>query len=107
MDFYRKSLERDPNYAPAVSNLAAILAQQGRLQDALPLVKRAISLDPESVDAQLNLGRMYVELNQFDNAKRQLQRVLELDPANQPARELLADLNRVLGPALPSPGGSP
>jgi tetratricopeptide (TPR) repeat protein len=100
MEMYRKALECDPNYAPAVSNLAAILAQQGRLAEALPLVKRAIALDPESVDAQLNLGRMFVALEQFDNARRQFRTVLHLDPNNQPARELLADLDRVLGPSL-------
>jgi tetratricopeptide (TPR) repeat protein len=91
-DLYQKALQAEPDYGPALNNVAAMLAERGQLQQALPYAERAAALQPDSIPAQLNLGRMYFQLNQPAKARRQFEAVLKLDPANTAARELLTAL---------------
>jgi protein O-mannosyl-transferase len=92
LKYYQRALQAEPDYGPALNNLAAMLAERGQLRDALPYARRAAALQPDSVSPQLNLGRIYFQLGQADQAREQFQKVLALDPANAPARELLSAL---------------
>jgi tetratricopeptide (TPR) repeat protein len=42
---YRRALDLSPDYAPALNNLAQLLADQGRTDEALPLARKAVALD--------------------------------------------------------------
>jgi len=43
---WRRALALAPDYPPALNNLAQLLAEQGRIAEALPLAERAVALEP-------------------------------------------------------------
>src|SRR5204863_4468876 len=51
---YRNALEIQPNYAPALANLADLLCDAGERQEARTLYDRAIKADPGNAQARLN-----------------------------------------------------
>lgn len=53
---YRRFLARRPDYAPAWTNLGALLRKTGRLGPAIAAHRRAVELDPTSVHARSNLA---------------------------------------------------
>jgi tetratricopeptide (TPR) repeat protein len=57
---YREALARNGAYAPALGNLADLLADQGKTDEAFALYDRAITLD--SRNAQLRLNRAILHL---------------------------------------------
>jgi TolB-like protein/DNA-binding winged helix-turn-helix (wHTH) protein/tetratricopeptide (TPR) repeat protein len=57
-----------------------ILLRQGRAEDALSSMQRAVLLDPRSLVAHVNLARVLFDLRRYDELTRQLQRMLAIDP---------------------------
>ena len=86
---YREALKRDDAYAPALTNLAAMLAEQGKLDQAIPLARRAVEVEPYSTLNRFNLALMYFNSNQPALAREQLEAVLRLEPNHPGARELM------------------
>ncbi len=69
--------------APTVADLerkAAALIEQGKGQDAVPLLKQAIGLDPKSIQTRILLGRAYMSLKQFSAATQAFQAAVDLSP---------------------------
>jgi TolB-like protein len=95
--FYRQTLERDPNFAPAAAGLAysrlsrhwfvsPLTAQQ--LQDVKSIVDRALALAPDSPEPHFALGVFfYWGHRQYDEALAEFNRTLELQPNNALARQ--------------------
>ena len=95
--FYRQTLERDPNFAPAAAGLAysrlsrhwfvsPLTAQQ--LQDVKSIVDRALALAPDSPEPHFALGVFfYWGHRQYDDALAEFNRTLELQPNNALARQ--------------------
>ena len=54
---YRRVIERDPNNATALANLASVLASDGNAAEAIPLYERALRIDPSMESARLGLER--------------------------------------------------
>lgn len=54
---YRRVIARDPNNAAAVSNLASVLASDGKLDEAIPLYEQALRIDPSLQSARVGLER--------------------------------------------------
>ena len=46
-----------PNYPEAHYNLANVLASQGRLEEAIEHLRRAVQINPDFIDAKHNLDR--------------------------------------------------
>jgi tetratricopeptide (TPR) repeat protein len=73
----QEALAIDPEYVPAIINLAAIAA--GRFEgQSREWVERALSLDSEATAAHLLLARMELEVGNIDAAEASLDRALEL-----------------------------
>ncbi|HXE53542.1 MAG TPA: tetratricopeptide repeat protein [Tepidisphaeraceae bacterium] len=53
---YRQILAHQPDYVPALENLARLGFEIGRFADAADLLRRAIALRPDSPDLYANLG---------------------------------------------------
>lgn len=78
---YREALRIDPNFAPALFNLAIIRAQAGSVQEAIDLYRRVIGVDPKHADAHLNLGFLLREIGQNAEGDAELAKATELDPS--------------------------
>jgi tetratricopeptide (TPR) repeat protein len=89
---YRRVLDLDRNNAPALTNAAALLAQAGQVEQALPYAKRAVEIAPDLHDARVNLAKMYMALGDAASARREIAAVLAADPANPAALAVQAQL---------------
>lgn len=54
--------------------------EQGKAQEAVPLLKQAILLDPKSIQSRVMLGRAYVQLRQYAAATEAFQAAADLSP---------------------------
>jgi len=57
-----------PEFAAAHSNLASVLQQQGKLQEALLHYKEAIRISPTFADAYSNMGNTLKEMQDVQGA---------------------------------------
>ena len=57
-----------PEFAAAHSNLASVLQQQGKLQEALQHYKDAIRISPTFADAYSNMGNTLKEMQDVQGA---------------------------------------
>ena len=89
---YRRALARDPNHAPAHTNLAAMLAQQGRTREALAHFVEAARVTPDDPDAHNNLGSVLAQIGQRDRAHAELLATIALEPKHADAHANLGVL---------------
>ena len=67
----RRSIELNPNFAPAQDALAGLLVRTNRnKEEALKLITRAVQLEPGVSNHWLNLGQVLLALNRLDDARR-------------------------------------
>ncbi len=95
--FYRQILDRRPNYAEVMSKLGAVLAAQGRLDEVLSVLQRAVELDPDLADAHNNLGAAFRLQGRLDDAVAALQRALAINPDHVSAHVNLGTALQGLG----------
>jgi len=55
---FRKTLAVEPDYPPALSDLAVLLASQGRRQEATKLLEHLVEIQPDNRAARANLERL-------------------------------------------------
>jgi len=65
--------------------------RQGRYEEGLPLLKRAVEIDLGFTDAQRSLGRAYLGLGEYALAVRHLQDAEMQAPGHGPTRAALAE----------------
>src|SRR5687768_10770264 len=78
-EIYREVVAEAPtagNYA----DLGLICGKQGKYDEAVLLLKRAVDLQPGSADFHFKLGRTYQRRGSIDDTIRSWQRTIELDP---------------------------
>ena len=68
-----RSIKLDPQFADAYSLLAFTYKSQGRRDEAIPVLRKAIELSPRNEQYQLNLAQLYLEGKKFDEATSILQ----------------------------------
>lgn len=87
---FRRTLELNPNSAPARQDYAVFLSLMNRDDDALREISRAIELDPLS---QLALGvaaGLHVYARKYEKGISFAKRILEIDPSDLTAHDILA-----------------
>ena len=77
-----ESAVKDPN---VYFNVAAILLNQQKPEEAIGYLSRAIALDPAYVDGYFQRGLAYVGLGRMAEAKADFQKVIELAPGSAQA----------------------
>ena len=77
-----ESAVKDPN---VYFNVAALLLNQQKTEEAIGYLSRAIALDPAYVDGYFQRGLAYVGLGRTAEAKADLQKVIELAPGSAQA----------------------
>src|SRR5262249_25484564 len=87
-----ESTVKDPN---VFFNVAALLLNQQKPEEAIGYLSRAIALDPAFLDGYFQRGLAYIGLNRMAEARADLQKVIELAPTSpqaETARKGLAQL---------------
>ena len=79
---YRQILERDPNNALALANMATIELQENKLADAETHITAALAQNPDDAYDLSTLGFLKFRQQKFDEALDALSRAAKLDPAN-------------------------
>ena len=92
VEYFRRSRERDPGYAPAWAGLSRAFARQadsglapaadgyGRAREA---AEKALALDPQLADAHLAMGRIHQVYDwDWEAADASFRRALDLEPGN-------------------------
>jgi tetratricopeptide (TPR) repeat protein len=79
---FRTALDLRPDDAEARGRYAHLLAAQGRFDQSIAQLQRALQIDPLSGDHNHALGRIYYFARQNDKAIAQFRKAIELDPNN-------------------------
>ncbi len=78
--YYRLALGIDPNYTPALYNLALVRTQLGGAGEAMDLYRKVLSIEPNNPNALYYLGILLVNNGKVDEGKQMLQRAVEINP---------------------------
>ena len=104
--FFRRALERDPEFALAYCGLADSLSLRldytdapikATLQEAQTAVDRALNLDPELADAWASSGLIAHYREQYVQAVEMYRRAIELNPNNAMAFKWYANVLKLSG----------
>jgi len=66
-----------------------LLVQEGRLMEAIPLLKGSVGINPKDIDALLALGRVFIQLDRPGVAIEFIEAAIAQDPRFQDSHELL------------------
>ena len=93
MALYKQILSREPTHVGARNNLALLLEQGGKSEQALEELGRALQYDPNNVSVLCNRAAILGSLLRYELAEQDLRRALQLDEANA---EVLTNLGMLL-----------
>lgn len=82
-----------PDNKEGVILRGASLLNEGKIQEGIVELKRAIVLDPQNVNLYIDLARAYVHIKDYSSAESQLQQALQANPQSLEARFALGDLH--------------
>ncbi|MCS7223103.1 MAG: tetratricopeptide repeat protein [Armatimonadetes bacterium] len=85
-EIYKKILSIAPDNAAAHCGLGLVYCfHEGRFEESLEELRKAVDLDPQNVTYRLHLAKTLTMLAYYEEAKAEFERVLELDPSNEEA----------------------
>src|SRR5262249_2476940 len=89
IDAYRNAHARQEQQGQASEqpyvNLGNLLAEEGRAQEAMAPLEKAVAIAPKNGYCHLALGEINRKIGKLEVAERELQRAIELDPNNAAA----------------------
>jgi tetratricopeptide (TPR) repeat protein len=77
---YRRAVGLAPQNPSATNNLAGLVADLGRLNEAVALEQQAIAIDPLRVTFHQNLGTYLTALGRYDEAEAAVRKAIALQP---------------------------
>jgi len=99
IELYESALQKYPNSAPLLNNLANATLEQGNVQKALELATRANQQAPNNVTVLDTLAWVNYHLKEYDTALRMLRKANTLDSGNLTVKyHLAATLHRLNRP---------
>jgi len=81
---FRKALQLEPNYFPALSGLGNLLARAGDNEVAMPLLRKAVQSNPNAYEGHFLLGSALNRLSEFTEARAEIEKAIQLGGANEP-----------------------
>jgi len=96
-DAYGRFLKEQPRNVEALSNLGAVLAAQGRYDEAIAYYREALAVDARRTAVRLNLAVALQKAGRPAEAAPELERVVAESPTNRNAVVLLAECRVRLG----------
>ncbi len=94
---FRKALKIYPDHAPSMYELARIYKQQGRVEDAVLLVEKAIESDNKNEWYYLQLADLYRQNRQYEKVAEVFQKLSEMFPDKLDYRYDLAGMLSIMG----------
>lgn len=85
-------VDQDPGNAAQQVSLAAMLANSGRMNEAIPVYEQAIKLEPDNVENRLSFAQALDMNGMREDAEAQYLKVIELDPRNHTAHYYLGKM---------------
>jgi tetratricopeptide (TPR) repeat protein len=79
---YRTALRLDPNFTPALVNLADLDRMRGLDHEGVELLRKATSIDPNNADIRHSLGLALVRQHNYADALPELRQASEFAPDN-------------------------
>jgi eukaryotic-like serine/threonine-protein kinase len=76
---FRRAIELNSNYGPAHQWYSNLLAAQGRFEEAVNEVRRALEINPLSMMDRSMTGWTYYHARQYERAEREVRAALEID----------------------------
>jgi tetratricopeptide (TPR) repeat protein len=80
IEYFRRSIELNPNYAGSYNNLGYELANLGQIDEAIVAYRAALRLQPEFADAEANLGNAMAFKGRYEEAISHYQRATAVAP---------------------------
>jgi TolB-like protein/tetratricopeptide (TPR) repeat protein len=100
---YRRAIELNPNNALAHLELGfSVLVVQGRVDEGLQEVRRAVALDPLSPYVNTEAGHALILANRYPEAADQLRKAIALDPSRNRPYNILARALTLQGQPAPA-----
>jgi TolB-like protein/tetratricopeptide (TPR) repeat protein len=81
-EMFDRALTLSPNSVEVLDVYATYLRQQGKNQEALEFIDRALGFDPLSTALWHDRGRATVSLGRFEEANTAFERIAQIDPKN-------------------------
>src|SRR4030066_1339430 len=78
-------VEKDPNNATAILDLANLRFDSGFFEDAAKNYEQYLKFNPKNANAQIDLGVCYYNMKQFDKAESEILATLKYSPKHQTA----------------------
>jgi Flp pilus assembly protein TadD len=88
---WRDTLAKNPAAWSAHNNLACILAEQNKMDEAITHFEASLKLYPDNAQAHGNLGKALTQQHKLPEAERQLRTALELKPREPEFHRSLAN----------------
>ena len=102
IEAYRSAIVLKPDFFEAHHNLAIVLRNIGKNNEALEAAKRATKLCPDHPQIQYSLGLSFESLGQYDSAIATYKLVVELQPDYISALNNLGRLLEIKGDVMSS-----
>jgi tetratricopeptide (TPR) repeat protein/MFS family permease len=80
IEYYRKALRLNPDYAEGYGNIGAALARQRRFEEAILNYQRALEINPDFAEANYGLGNILALKGSSQEAALYFSQALEADP---------------------------
>jgi tetratricopeptide (TPR) repeat protein len=77
---YKKTLEIDPDYAPAYLNWGGALYARGQYDDAIALYRKALNINPLSGSLHYSLSVTLDQMNRKEEAEAEMKLAAKIDP---------------------------
>ena len=77
---FRRALELDPKFAPALAYLGFLAADNQKLQEAEDSYRRALAIDSRCAEAQLGMARLDLQAGHRAEALRKLRQAVSENP---------------------------
>lgn len=77
---FHHSLDLQPNNYDALGGLGAVLRRQGKVEESIPFIERAMNINPLSAQAIFELGASYYWSKKYSEAIPLFQKTMSQDP---------------------------
>jgi tetratricopeptide (TPR) repeat protein len=89
IEFYKQSLELNPNYTDVLYNLGRTYRDNGQVDQAIKTFKKLLEIDPTDYESRTLLGEFFEDAGSIDAAMGEYQKVLQVEPNYDYARRNL------------------